>query len=132
MEEKYDVYLEGISCGTAFLSKQGLYAFIRCFCSLPPESMVHLQLECSDATEDLGLLIPTSGGFMLEKKLPLKRLGEGNMRFSLRRRHQNDDPTQRFIPVFCDSPFEQLHLLDGACFARRNGISGVLIPEKKS
>lgn len=56
--------------------------------------------------EDLGILVPIDGGFGLDTRRPVKRLGEGTLAFSLVSRH--DTPKTRFEPIYPEEPYAYL------------------------
>lgn len=83
MAETYDITYEGATIGTASKEKQGLYYKFCCRCSLPDDGFYRIQVICGKHQEDLGICVPMEGFFGMDKKLPVKRLGEGELRFKL-------------------------------------------------
>ena len=83
MAETYDITYEGATIGTASKEKQGLYYRFCCRCSLPDKSLYRIYAVCEQGMEDLGICIPIDGLFGMDKKIPVKRLGEGKLRFEL-------------------------------------------------
>lgn len=83
MDETYDIVFEGVIVGTAQMQRQGLYCRFCCRCRLPDEGLYRIHAICGRTREDLGICVPMDGGFGMDKKIPAKRLGEGEMSFEL-------------------------------------------------
>lgn len=83
MDETYDIVFEGVIVGTAQMQRQGLYCRFCCRCRLPDEGLYRIHAICGRTREDLGICVPMDGGFGMDKKVPAKRLGEGEMSFEL-------------------------------------------------
>ena len=81
----YDVYMNGERKGTASVTKHGLYYSIKAHCSHPEREILHLLIHGTNWTEDLGVMVPTALGWELKKQIPMKRIGEGTLRFSMER-----------------------------------------------
>ena len=45
--------------------------------------MCRLFVRCGSREENLGIVVPMDGGFGLDTRIPVKRLGEGEMEFRL-------------------------------------------------
>ena len=71
------------SVGKATVEQQGLYYKISCRCHLTGKGMHRLAVFCNEKQEDLGTLVPMDGAFGLEKRIPVKRLGDGQDRKSV-------------------------------------------------
>lgn len=107
------------------VQKQGLYYRFLCHCRLGGEDLYRLQVSCGDKQEDLGILVPVKNGFGLDKKIPVKRLGEGTPEFRIMRNREELDGT--FIPIFPEEPFAYITRLKESYLVRRNGQAGILI-----
>lgn len=153
MADTYEI-LYGQQCvGTAQVEKQGLYDCFRCRCSLPEEGMFRIHAVTDKAAEDLGICVPMDGVFGMDKKIPAKRLGNGNLSFVLLPKDaplqaeepQKEEPaaedtqleavteeTQEeemmFVPVTEEEPFVHLDKLQDACLAEQEGQTGIQIP----
>ena len=77
----YEIRLGSSSVGCVTVERQGLYYRFHCQCNL--KGMYRLVVSCGGKQEDLGTLIPSGGVFGLEKRIPVKRLGEGTPEFEL-------------------------------------------------
>ena len=113
--------------GKVTVERQGLYYRIRCRCCLTGEVMHHLVVSSGEKREDLGTLVPLDGAFGLEKRVPVKKLGEGEPTFQLLPKHSS--PNGRFIPVYPEEPFSYMSRLKEAYLEARNGQLGLTIPE---
>ena len=113
--------------GKVTVERQGLYYRIRCRCSLTGEVMHRLVVSSGEKREDLGTLVPFDGAFGLEKRVPVKKLGEGKPTFQLLPKHSS--PNGRFIPVYPEEPFSYMSRLKEAYLEARNGQLGLTIPE---
>ena len=113
--------------GKVTVERQGLYYRIACRCSLTGEVMHHLVVSSGERREDLGTLVPVDGAFGLEKRIPVKKLGEGEPEFHLLPKHSS--PDGKFIPVYPEEPFSYLSRLKDAYLETRNGQLGIIIRE---
>ena len=87
LEENYGVYFGNRPVGKVQVTRQGLYYHFLCRCELTGDVMCRLWVTCADKRESLGLVVPVDGGFGLNTSLPVKRLGEGELTFSLLPKH---------------------------------------------
>ena len=115
-DSMYDVVLGSESIGTAEVMKQGLYYCIRCRCRLSGEVVYKVTVKCGDNTEDLGILVPENGAFVLTARVPVKRLADGQLLFRAVPRHV--EPDGMFVPVSADEPFQYLNRLENAFMVR--------------
>ena len=83
MAENYDITYDGASVGTAQWEKQGLYYRFSCRCNLPDEGLYRIHVLCGDKHVDLGICVPMEGAFGMDKKIPVKNIGSGEMTFRL-------------------------------------------------
>lgn len=125
MEGTWNVYFEEKNVGNCCICREGLYYRIVCRCSRVTDAVCRLAVQCGEQTVDLGVLVPVEGGFGLDKRLPEKRLPQGEPRFLIRSPAQSVDG--RFVPVREGAPFAYLSELTGARFARRGGEVGVVL-----
>ena len=113
--------------GKVTVERQGLYYRIVCRCSLTGEVMHHLVVSSGEKREDLGTLVPFDGAFGLEKRVPVKRLGDGEPEFHLLPKHSI--PKGKFVPVYPEEPFSYMSRLKDAYLEARDGQVGLMIPE---
>ena len=127
MEGTYDILLGGEKAGQAQVQIQGLYCRFSCRCHLSGEVMYRISVTCGDRTEDLGILVPRDGSFVLDTRIPLKKLGKGTPVFRAVPRHA--PLAGRFIPLSPEEPFSYLSKLENARLTHKNGQTGILIQE---
>lgn len=113
------------SVGKATVEQQGLYYKISCRCHLTKKGMHRLTVFCNEKQEDLGTLVPMDGGFGLEKRIPVKRLGDGQPEFLLM--SKDSIRKEKFVPVYPEEPFSYMSRLKDAYLERRNGQLGIVI-----
>lgn len=130
LEQKYDVILGSEAVGNATVMQQGLYYHIHCKCKLSGQVICCLIAESDGNRINLGTLVPEAGHFLLNKSIPVKRLGQAMLRFSVEPKHQKMDPG--FVPIRSDEPFVYLSALTGAYLCRHNGEIGIVIDTNKS
>ena len=86
--------------------------------------MCRLQVDCGDNGVDLGVVVPVDGGFGLDTRIPVKRLGTGQMRFLLKPKH--DIKHTAFVPVYPEEPFAYIERLKEGFLARKDGQVGIV------
>ena len=124
---EYGIDLGGQAVGTATVYREGLYWVIVCRCRFAGEGIYRISVQCGEKTEVLGIPVPEDGCFALRTKVPVKRLGEGEMRFSAVPKYEM--PRGKFIPLCPEEPFRYLKRLEHAYLEIRNGQAGVVIRE---
>ncbi len=127
MEGTYGVYFGNQQAGKVQVLRQGLYYRFICRCQLTGDVVCRLNVACGEKRESLGVVIPIDGGFGLDTKLPVKRLGEGKMAFLLIPKHELGGG--RFEPIYPEEPFSYIERLKDAFLARKNGQVGVMFRE---
>lgn len=124
---KCAVYLAHEQVGWVEVSRQGLYYRFDCRCYLAGDTIYRLAVCCGAHEERLGVLIPAGEGFCLDTKIPVKRLGEGELHFTVVPKEARQ--AGKFVPVFPEEPFSYISKLKDAYLERRNGQLGVVIKE---
>ena len=128
MEENYSVFFGSRAVGKVQVTRQGLYYRFLCRCQISGDVVCRLHVRCGEREERLGVVVPIGEGFGLETRLPVKRLGEGEMAFSLVPKH--DGPKERFVPISPEEPFAYLSRLKDAYLEKRDGRLGAVFPEE--
>ena len=123
----YEIMQGASSIGQVAVERQGLYYRFVCRCNLTEKGMHRLVVSCDGKQEDLGTLIPIDGAFGLEKRIPVKRLGEGTPEFLLMSKAQVKK--EKFVPVYPEEPFSYMSRLKDAYLAQREGQLGLVIRE---
>ena len=154
MADTYEIQYQGKPVGSVRTEKQGLYHCFHCRCSLPDEGMYRIHVCSGDKWEDLGICIPVEGKFGMDKKIPSKRLGEGELTFRLVSKDwkpeeptvEADPPVREesaaepepaavqepegiFVPVSEEEPFHQLDMLEDAVMEIRDDQMGIMLQE---
>ena len=155
MAETYDIVYEGKPVGTAQVEKQGLYCTFSCRCRLPEEGFYRIHAVYADKREDLGICVPLGADFGMDKKISIKRLGEGKPSFELLPKDWQPEPVVQepesqieemptveepiveteepigamFVPVTEEEPFPYLEQLEHAVLEVREEEAGILISE---
>lgn len=122
---EYDIMLGGQGIGKARVERQGLYYCISCRCRLSGEVVYKVTASCAEKEESLGILVPESGAFVLTTRVPIKRLGEGELTFHAVPRHT--ELRGKFVPISPEEPFAYLSRLENAFLEIRDGQSGITI-----
>ena len=124
---QYEIMLGDKSVGRALVSQEGLYYRFRCSCNLSGETLCRIMVRCGNRMENLGVLVPKDGEFILETRIPVKKIGEGQISFSVAPRHRT--PEAEFIPLSPEEPFHYITRLKDAYLERKNGKLGLRIKE---
>ena len=127
MEGDYAVKLGDRVIGSATVERRGLYYHFRCRCGLTGDVMCRLVASCGGQDTDLGVLVPTEGGFGLDTKLPAKRLGVGVLAFRVEPKRSARSGV--FVPIRPEEPFSYLSQLSSAYLAVRDGQIGAMMPD---
>ena len=127
MEGQFEVLLAGRPAGKVQLIRQGLYCRVVCRCVLPADGVYRLYALGDQGRENLGVVVPDGDGFLLDKKIPAKRLGEGKLQFLL---SAGGAPyAGRFLPISPEEPFLYLDRLKNTFLESENGKVGIRIKE---
>lgn len=125
MEGYYEIRYGNKQVGKVQVLRQGLYYRFIARCRLSGDMLCRLQVTCADTQENLGVVIPMDGGFGLDTKLPIKRLGTGMPEFRLVTKQGASDRT--FCPIYPEEPFAYISKLKDAFLIRKEGQIGVMI-----
>ena len=124
----YQIFLGKEAIGTAQIEKQGLTYCIRCRCKLSGEVVYKIIAKCGEREADLGILVPENGAFRLTSRIPVKKLGAGEIAFKAVPRHVA--PDGMFVPITADEPFKYLSRLENAYLERRGEVMGLRMPSR--
>lgn len=127
MCEVYEIMLGNHCIGTAEVKREGLYYCFHCRCKLSGEIMYQLTVKCGTEECSLGLFIPVGNEFGIDTRLPIKKIGNGNLSFCVVPRHQSI--RDKFVPICADEPFLYLEKLQRAHLDIQNGALGITILE---
>lgn len=127
MEGNYGVYFGKKLAGKVQVQRQGLYYRFICRCQISGDVVCRLHVSCGDKRESLGVVVPMDGGFGLDTKLPVKRLGEGSMEFTLIPKHEVSEGT--FVPIYPEEPFAYIERLKEGFLVKKGEQVGVAFKE---
>lgn len=130
MQKHYDISWSGKTVGQACVTQEGLYYCFRCRCEINNKGICRLQLLHCNGTADLGILVPETHDFVLNKKLPIKQIGEGEWRFILIDPTDNDK--HDFIEIRDDHPFAFLSQLQNMRFVLRDNRPGIILKDRSA
>ena len=126
--ECYDVKFENQTVGSVFTEKEGLYYRFCCQCKLSKSAVCRLVVSCNGRTTDIGICVPQADGFGLEKRIPAKKIGEGQMQFEILPCNQVAPMAK--IQVDPSSPFKYISELQNGFLRINDGCYEiVLAPE---
>lgn len=126
----YPVMLGKETVGKVNLTKEGLYYRIFCRCRITGAGIFRLDAQCGGKRVNLGILVPEGDGFGLERRIPVKHLGDGEMTFQLM---PGRDTLNRgtFVPIRAEEPFGYISRLKDSFLDYQDGQKGIRIPDKK-
>ena len=127
MERCYEVMYGNDAIGKVQVIPQGLYCRIICRCRGTYEQVLRLFADAQGHRENLGVLIPEGDGLLLDRKIPAKRLGTGNLRFYLSSGCGCDGG--HFVPICPEEPFLYISRLKTAFLESEQGKVGIRIKE---
>lgn len=127
MEGNYEIYQGEQRVGTAEVSTEGLYYNFYCRCVLSGETMCRIIVTCDGHIHSLGLPVPEGDAFVLRTRMPVKRLGQGQLQFRVIPKHTQVGG--HFIPISPEEPFRYLSRLENAVMQIRDGKPGIFLGE---
>lgn len=128
MNKHYKITIGDHVVGQATAERKGLYYHFSCNCKLSGEVIYRVVVRCGDKEESLGVCIPGEEGFGLNTRLPVKRLGEGELEFRAVPKHT--EMKGKFVPLSPTEPFAYIDKLCKACLAVRGSTVGVILEDE--
>lgn len=129
MEHQYAVTVCGKHAGKVLVQRHGLYYMFSCKCILSGDTIYRLVVSCGTVCESLGILVPDAGSFKLNTKLPVKRIGEGEMTFTLVPKQEPLSDT--FVRISPEEPFAYISRLKSSFLTVHHGQQGICIVKKQ-
>ena len=123
MENCYEVYFGREAAGKVQLLQQGLYYRVICRCIVPGNQVYRLIALVGDKRESIGVMVPEGDGFILDKKIPAKRLEGGRLRFLASSGGAGVDGS--FVPICPEEPFQYIDRLKNAFLESEQGKIGI-------
>lgn len=113
--------------GKVQLIRQGLYYRVICRCQLPVDLVYRLYAVLENGRENIGVVIPEGDGFLLDKKIPVKKLGGNGLRFVVSTGGNKVDG--KLVPVSPEEPFLYIDRLKNAFLETDNGKVSIRLEE---
>lgn len=129
MEGNYSVTVCGNHAGKVVVRRQGLYYHFSCCCKLSGDRIYRLVVTCGNVRESLGIPVPKGDFFILETKQPVKRIGEGELTFSLV--PKQEELSGKFVPIYPEEPFGYISRLKESFLILQNGQPGICIKNRQ-
>ena len=130
MEGNYPVYFGDQAIGRVMVQKEGLYYRFCCCCTLSGDVVCRLAVVCDAEQIHLGILVPMGESFGLETRLPMKKIGERQLRFQVLPGRVVTNG--RFVPIKPEEPFGYIARLKDAFLAYQNGQAGVMFKNEET
>lgn len=148
MDEIYAVMYRDEQVGKLQMQKQGLYCRLQCRCQLPGDDIYRLRMVQGKDSTHIGVLVPEGDGFLLDKKIPVKRIPAGELRFVVRGSREPEEPEERpeekpeqmqeqtqetipeekeFVPICEEEPFSALEQVRGSVLAWQDDQPGIFV-----
>lgn len=127
MEAYYKVYLRDQDVGKVQIIQQGLYFRVVCRCLLPDSQIYRLYAVSGEKQDSLGVVIPEGDGWILDKKIPAKRLNKCVDRFVLST--DRNIVCGQFAAICPEEPFLYIDRLKNLFLESENGKLGVRIQQ---
>ena len=127
MCERFDITIGDQVVGQAVAERKGLYYYFSCSCRLSGEVICRIIVSCGEKEESLGVCIPADGGFGLHTRIPVKRLGVGELVFRAVPKHT--EVSRKFSPLSPIEPFAYIDKLCKASLAVRGSTVGIILEE---
>lgn len=125
MEHCFAVSVCGKQVGKVMVQQQGLYYHFHCRCNISGDIIYRLIINCGNHQENLGILVPQESSFVLDKKIPVKKIGEGKMSFRLTSTQEH--LTGTFIPIRPEEPFAYIARIKESFLILKDGQPGICI-----
>lgn len=116
--------------GVAQVSKEGLYYKIACHCKLPMNAIHRIYVSNDTVERDLGICVPQGGEFVLERKIPIKHIGQDKLKFYTGKKKEKEEVYK--VPVCRDEPFEAMKIIRRGRFAIHDGKPYIVFPQGAS
>ena len=152
MDENYAVMYRGEQVGKLQMQKQGLYCRMQCRCQLPGDDIYRLKMLQGKESIHIGVLVPEGDGFLLDKRIPAKRIPAGELHFVVQGSGEPEEPEekpeekpeqiqeqtqeqtqesipeeQEFVPICEEEPFPALEQVRDSILAWQDGQPGIYV-----
>ena len=99
MDENYAVMYRNEQVGKLQMQRQGLYCRMQCRCQLPGDDIYRLKMVQGKDSTHIGVLVPEGDGFLLDKRIPAKRIPAGELHFVVRGSREPEEPEEPVIDI---------------------------------
>ena len=127
LEQHYSVSYSGRVVGKITVQRKGLYYHFHCRCVPDRDDVYRVMVSCNGNAESLGILVPSEGAFILNTRLPVKRIGEGSLDFRLVPTREPTTSAGIFVPIIPEEPFSYISRLKDSFLVVQNGQAGIEI-----
>lgn len=127
MEGTYPILFGDQRVGQASVTRRGLYYHFSCRLQLTGEVIFRVEVCRGEGWENLGIPVPEGRAFVLNKAVPVNRLGTEKLIFRVVPKHSKG--REIFVPIHPEEPFAYLSRLKNAYMQRRGEEIGVVIRE---
>ena len=118
----YEVFLGDKPAGKLQITREGLYYRLTCHCQVPKDMIYRLFAVSDTGRENLGVVVPEADGYILEKRIPVKKLQKSTC-FLLSPRTEKE--AGKFVPVYPEEPFSYISQLETAFLEVRSDQPGI-------
>ena len=126
MVGKYEIKQGNKPVGTMDVSREGLYYHFRGKCNFVQKQIFRVRMVCAGSEENLGVLLPCNGIFLLDTKRPVKQFSDATPPFVV-----TSSTVANWISLNENTPFPMLVALENGVFQRRDGVPGILFTDQE-
>ncbi len=109
MKLEKEIVYRNRKIGSAKISTEGLYYRFECRCRFREPGIYRLFAFCNEKKAYLGICVPEEDAFGITTKIPVNRLGTGDIEFVA-----ESEEAGKVLPVDQDKPFLGIEKLDDA------------------
>ena len=120
---EHNLTYNGKNVGLIDVQIQGLFYKIRGRFSGVRELNPHIMVTCDDKETDLGVCVPCGKDWEINRCLPIKNVGIGDLRFFVGTEAEDG----LFIPICSNMPFAEIDKLTNGKFVNHLGKQGILL-----
>ena len=128
MVGSYNVCFDNQIVGWVTVTRQGLYAIISCRCGVTGGKKYDLYAKTETGKCSLGLLYAADGGYGLDTRIPVKKLGQGSIQFLIEQKMEQACS----ISLHCQIPTSVLLALEQYSYARSEGKPCLVLRNEKN
>lgn len=115
------IFYDNKVVGQAEIIREGLFYKIHCFCTLPDSGIYRIAVMDGETVLDLGICVPSGDKFVLNTRVPVKKINGDHVEFQLVAGNKQG------IPVATGREFPHLDKLETARLQVANGQWEIMI-----